>query len=45
MEREITIRPAVSKDAEIIAKTVAMAIGDEEGLRNYCGEEYIMVLT
>ena len=45
MEREITIRPAVSKDAEIIAKIVAMAIGDEEGLRNYCGEEYITVLT
>lgn len=44
MDREIVIRPAVSADAATIAEVIAMAIGDEAGLRNYCGEEYITVL-
>lgn len=41
---QITTRPACKEDALIIAQTIAMAIGDEEGLRNYCGENYISVL-
>ena len=40
----IVVRRAVAEDAEIIACAVAMAIGDEEALRDYCGEEYIAVL-
>lgn len=45
MDREIVIRPAVSADSATIAEVIAMAIGDEAGLRNYCGEEYMAVLT
>ena len=45
MERKIIVRAAVREDAAIIAEAVAMAIGDETALRNYCGEEYIAVLT
>lgn len=41
----IIVRAAVREDAAIIAEAVAMAIGDETALRNYCGEEYIAVLT
>ena len=41
----ITVRAARQEDARIIAEVVAMAIGDEQALRNYCGEEYIGVLT
>ena len=29
----------------MIAKAVAMAIGDEEALRAYCGDDYLAVLT
>lgn len=43
--RDIIVRAAVREDAATIAKSVAMAIGDERALRNYCGEEYIAVLT
>ena len=42
---EITLRLAREEDAQIIAQAVAMAIGDEEALHNYCGEEYLSVLT
>jgi ribosomal protein S18 acetylase RimI-like enzyme len=42
---KIIIRAATPKDATIIAQAVAMAIGDEVALRNYCGEEYIAVLS
>lgn len=45
MERKIIVRAAVREDAAIIAEAVAMAIGDETALRNYCGENYIEVLT
>ena len=41
----ITIREATENDAEIIARAVAMAIGDEAALREYCGEDYLTVLT
>lgn len=41
----IITRPATREDAEIIARVIAMAIGDECALRRYCGEEYISVLT
>ena len=41
----ITTRYATREDAEIIAMAVAMAIGEEFALRDYCGEDYMMVLT
>lgn len=41
----ITIRTARPEDAPAIAQAVAMAIGDEVALRNYCGENYLDVLT
>ena len=41
---DIIIRPARKEDALTIAHIIAMAIGDETGLRNYCGDEYISVL-
>lgn len=43
--RTIITRPATREDAAIIAQTVAMAIGDEEALRRYCGEDYLTVLA
>lgn len=42
---KIRVRSAVQNDAPIIARAVAMAIGDEAALRNYCGDEYLEVLT
>ena len=41
----IIVRLAGREDAEVVAKTVAMAIGDEVALRNYCGEEYLAVFA
>lgn len=41
----ITIRAAEREDAAVIAQAVAMAIGDEVALREYCGEDYLGVLT
>ena len=42
--RKITVRVARREDAEVIAHAVAMAIGDESVLRDYCGDDYISVL-
>ena len=42
---KIILRPAKREDSPMIAKAVAMAIGDEVALRSYCGEDYISVLT
>ena len=42
---KIIVRSAVRDDAEIIAKAVEMAIGDEVALRNYCGDDYHTALT
>ncbi|MBR5455155.1 MAG: GNAT family N-acetyltransferase [Rikenellaceae bacterium] len=42
---KVTIRQAEKQDAELIAQVVAMAIGDEQALHDYCGEEYHAVLT
>ena len=42
---KISGRKATRYDAKIIAQAVAMAIGDEEALRNYCSKDYITVLT
>lgn len=42
---KITVRAAVRDDAATIAEIVAMAIGDEVALCDYCGEEYMAVLT
>ena len=41
----INIREAVASDATLIAQAVAMGIGDEKALQNYCGEEYLSLLT
>lgn len=42
---KIVIRVARRNDAVVIAQAVAMAIGDEVALQNYCGEDYIATLT
>ena len=44
-QHTINIRPAKKSDAPIIAQAVAMAIGDENALKNYCGENYIPIFT
>ena len=43
MNYELKIRKATKNDASLIAKVVAMAIGDE-GTRHYCGENHQLVL-
>ncbi len=42
--KRITVRAARREDAAVIAAAVAMAIGDESALRNYCGNDYMSVL-
>ena len=44
-EKRVIVRNATREDAEAIAQAVAMAIGDELALHNYCGEKYLAVLT
>ena len=44
-QHTIQIRQAIKSDAPFIAQAVAMAIGDEKAMRNYCGEDYITLLT
>lgn len=41
----IFIRQATPDDAALIAKAVTMGIGHEETLRNYCGDNYLQVLS
>lgn len=41
----IIVRGATPEDAATIARTVALAIGDEGALQAYCGEDYLAVLT
>ena len=43
--KNITVRPARREDAATIARAVAMAIGDQEILRDYCGKDHLAVLT
>ena len=43
MNYELNIRKAAESDAPLIAKVVAMAIG-EEGTRHYCGDDHQSVL-
>ncbi len=43
MDYELNIRKATINDAPLIAKVVAMAIG-EEGTKHYCGDEHQSVL-
>lgn len=43
--KKINIREARKGDATTIAHAVAMAIGDEQSLQQYCGEDYLSVLT
>lgn len=42
---KIIVRAAVQEDAPIVAQAVAMAIGDQVALRNYCGDDYLAILT
>lgn len=42
---KITLRAATREDASIVAQAVAIAIGVEETLHDYCGEHYLDVLT
>lgn len=42
---KISVRPARREDAPVIARAVAMAIGDEETMYDYCGKDYLEVLT
>lgn len=42
---KVIVRQARREDAAVIAKVVAMAIGDEVALRAYCGDDYLAVLT
>lgn len=43
--RNIIVRKATIRDAGIIAQAVAIAIGDQKALKDYCGEDYIATLT
>lgn len=45
MKPQIAVRQAEVGDAEYIARAVALAIGSEEALRAYCGEDYLSVLA
>ncbi|MBO5687661.1 MAG: N-acetyltransferase [Alistipes sp.] len=45
MTSSISVRRATMDDATMIARVVAMAIGDEQALYDYCGEDYLAVLT
>lgn len=42
---KIIVRAATREDAATIAQAVAMAIGDEATLHDYCGDDYLTVLT
>ena len=44
MNYELNIRKATKSDALLIAKVVAMAIG-EDGVKHYCGDDCIYVLS
>ena len=44
-EAKITVREAREEDAPIVAMAVALAIGEEGALHDYCGENYLAVLT
>lgn len=41
---EFIVRGAIIDDAPVIAQVVAMGIGDEDTLREYCGDDYLSVL-
>ena len=45
MTNNISIRPATPADAATIAHVVAMAIGNEQALCDYCGANHHSVLT
>ena len=45
MTSSISVRQATMDDAAMIARVVSMAIGDEQALYDYCGENYLAVLT
>ena len=42
--RQIVIRQASEDDAQLIASAVVMAIGGDESVRRYCGDDYMTVL-
>ena len=41
---KIIVRAAEQDDAAMIANVIAMAIGDEEAVRDYCGDDYFTIL-
>ena len=41
----IIVRAATAEDANVIARAVALAIGNESTLRSYCGDDYLAVLA
>lgn len=45
MIQQITLRPATINDAPAIAEVIHCAIGDEAASRDYCGENYLEVLS
>lgn len=45
IESRVVVRPATPADAEVIARIVALAIGDPAVLCHYCGEDHLAVLT
>lgn len=45
MKEQVNIRQATTDDSFIISQAVAMAIGDENAIQNYCGKDYIKLLT
>lgn len=44
-KEDLVIRTARVEDARMLAEIVCMGIGCEETLKNYCGEDYVSVLT
>lgn len=44
MYSNLIIREATISDASAIAQAIAMAIADEQVLKDYCGEDYLFVL-
>uniref|UniRef100_UPI004055B12A GNAT family N-acetyltransferase n=1 Tax=Alistipes sp. TaxID=1872444 RepID=UPI004055B12A len=42
---KVILHQARPEEAEVIARAVAMAIGDEATLRAYCGDDYLAVLS
>ena len=42
---KVIVRAATAEDANVIARAVALAIGNEATLRSYCSDDYLAVLA